>query len=280
MGILGQIGATVGVGGANVRVQLGDTRFAQGDAIQGTLTIVGGNTQQTVNTLKVMLVEEWDEYVTEHQTVHEYDDDDDDGPDIHHRSRRRKVVKREVEDQKVLAMNLQVGPGFQQSYPFEVEVPSAAELSSQEQRWKVVGQGEISMSSDAMHAERIEVGPSRDIIALMRSLEQYGFTTKRPTSTREGLVSVTFTPTGELTKEIDEIVLTLRPSQGPLAGVMAINLQEKGITDYLKAAVGKDIKRTNVTFDRAQLLPDGYTPNAQYVWSVVYQGLVANGVKV
>jgi sporulation-control protein spo0M len=60
MGFFSKLKAAVGIGGAKVALLLNQKTFSPGETVEGTITLNGGSVEQTVEELRVELLERWE----------------------------------------------------------------------------------------------------------------------------------------------------------------------------------------------------------------------------
>ena len=223
MGFLSKMGAAVGVGAAGVTVTLPESEYHWNETIRGTITLTGGNVDQTASEIRVSVMEHWETRDNEGDRDHHYQ---------HH-------------NERVIAANVALKAGSSQELSFEVVVP---ENESFAHDWYVHARVSVPRAADRHGNQGFRILPPAPLMRVASALTEVSpFNLKFFVNGKDG-VHFDFAPPESLKKELDGVRLILREDGAQVNGVFEINPQERSMADRLKALVKKDRVRHDLSF--------------------------------
>lgn len=239
MGIFDRISRAFNIGGARIGIDLGEGGIHQGDVLDGTVVIQGGDYDQEARHLRVSLVEYWTETRSSGK------------------SSRRVTVTHTHED-AILAEPCRIPARTTASHPFRLSLPHTARLSDSDEGWRIDVDLDVPGQIDPRGQEKLTVHASRNHLALVNLLVSHLRFTQGKTWYRkaQGVTAIRCLPPPELTSEVDHVDLIAQDGPESLAGTLAVDLQEQGIGDYLRAMVGLDVRKEDFHFDHARIAAD------------------------
>ena len=240
MGLLGKMGAAVGIGAARVDVSIPQGEYAWEDVVQGTATVRGGNVEQKANEVQASILEHWRTYDSEERR---YEDN--------YRHHNVTVVARDVT----------VAADSVQEIPFEVRIPSGLSLSS---NWFIAVRLGIPKASDPQGQAAFQLRLPLAIRGLEPALRHVAPFQLHSTTNRNAEVSLDFKPPVGQKHSLDGVKFIVRAEGESVVGDLEINPQEKSFSDRLKALAKKDRVRHPITFPKAELeaAMQGSTPES------------------
>ncbi len=255
MSLLTQLGATLGICGARVRIDVASPSQYRGGEVTGTVTLAGGAEPQTVEKLTVDLCEYWVTGSGKNRTHHE------------------RTIERSV-----AAEGITTTPEQESVHAFTVRLPQAARCSRRREGWVLRAEAHIAMAVDARGAAELKVLPQPEILALQRAMRDVlGFT---PTDWRgdEPVVRYTFAAPEWARGQIDGVTLALFADGSTVTGELELNMQEHGVGDMFRAMVAMDRKSEPLAIPREQLLTKRGSPDPQAAAGHLYRALAAAGI--
>jgi sporulation-control protein spo0M len=232
VGLFGQMKAAVGVGAADVSVTLEKGSYHWNETIRGRAVLKGGQVEQQVSELKVVIVESWMERTR-----------DMDGDTS--RERRYRYY-----GQRVLATQLSVAPDSQQQWDFEVQLPGEGTLSHE---WSVQASAGVAGAVDRHSSCAFRLLPTAGVIGLVNALYQALPCTVNSMSNNSTQVSVDFKPPATHQQALDGLMLIVQDDGNQVSGVLEVNPQEKSFSDRLKALTKQDRVKYPIAFPSAPL---------------------------
>ena len=255
MSLLTRLGATLGICGARVRIDVAGPSQYRGGEVAGTVTLAGGAEAQAVEKLTVDLCEYWVTGSGKNRTHHE------------------RVIERCVAAELVTAT-----PGQEGAHDFTVRLPQSARCSRRREGWILRAEAHIAMAVDARGAAELKVLPQPEILALQRALRDVlGFT---PLSWQgdEPVVRYTFAAPEWAGGQIDGVVLAVFADGSTVTGNLELNMQEHGVGDLFRAMVAMDRRSEPLAIPRELLLTKRGSPDPQAAAGHLYRALAAAGI--
>jgi sporulation-control protein len=253
MGFLGQVGAAVGIGAADVEVALERPAYHWDDLIRGQVRVQGGSVDQNATELTVCITEHWTEQRRDHRgnttTQHCY----------RHYSETR------------LATNIALPAGTHQQWPFQVRMPNEAALSHE---WSVRARMHVPGAVDRHGETKFRALPSRAVMGLAHALREAAPLQPKSGGNRGSEVWLDFAPADEIRHALDGVKLIVRDQGGVVVGVVEVNPQEHSFSDQLKVLVRQDRERHPISFRAAPLVDGAEGPPPQDVITALRQVLL------
>ena len=255
MSILDGIKRAFNIGGCAISVQTAAHSFPQGGAVDGVVSLTGGEVDQTAD----VLVVELDEYWTETRSTGKSS---------------RRVTVNQTRDSAILRRDLTILPGGELTLPFSLKLPNNSRLSTSSTGWKIKVTMDIPMAIDPGKTVVLNVRPAEAFRAIVKTCEErLGFTEKDNSWkwSKELTTSVRLLPMNILKEDFDYLEFKLTQS-GPahaVTGRIVFNLQEKSFTDYLKALLMMDRIEKPIRLTRSQLFHDDGSINGAEIEAVV-----------
>lgn len=241
MGFLDSIKHTFNIGGAEVRVEVEDDVYSQGDRVNGTVHITGGDYAQAGDTVTLWLKEYW----TETRSTG---------------SSTSTVTVYNTHDTVALSGSFAFEPRSEHSMPFEVQLPLNARLSTSSTGWQLAVELDVPGGVDPRGGCRLEVYPSEELLAVVDGIEQ-GLrfreeTERRRWSRANESTYFRFAPPKILESELDYLAMELRQVRGGVSGVLIFDLQEKSLADYFRCAVNMDKEKREFSITLGQIFDE------------------------
>ena len=228
MGFLGKMGAAVGIGAARVAVTLPKGEYAWGDAVQGSITLTGGNVDQTVSDVRISVMEHWETH------------DSEDGTEHHYRHHAETVIAREIA----------LAAGASQTMEFEISVPHGLDFSS---NWYIAARLGIPKAKDSEGYTLFQLRPPLAMRGLAAALTQVAPFQLKATGNSGPVIHMDFTPPPAQQNSLDGVKFMVSQNGDVVSGELEINPQEKSFADRLKALARKDRVRHPISFPAAGL---------------------------
>lgn len=238
------------VSGFDVTVEVDDEVLTQGDTISGTVT-VGCSGSEPFNALTLRLQEFWPK--TEAP----------EGGSLTTRTARRTASELTLTTFSKTRVVRRFATSFQvddaRAYPFEVELPRNARISTERAGWRLaVGIDCLQPAYPQVERVRLTVGPAEEVDAIrevfvdrlkfVEEVERRRWSPERVTTT------FWLKPPKVLEPALDAVILELQQDdQGGVIGTITFDRAEQGIADYFKALLGQDKVTREVGLDAAEL---------------------------
>lgn len=239
MGIFDHITRAFNVGGARIAIDLGEGDLHQGDVLDGTVVIQGGDYDQEARHLRVALVEYWTETRSTGKSSH-------------------RVTVTHTQEDLILAQPCIIAAKATTSHAFRLHLPHTARLSDSDEGWRIDVELDVPGQIDPRGQEKFTVLPSRNHLALVELLVGHLRFTQGKTWYRksQGVTAIRCIPPPELKSEVDHVDLIAQDGPESLSGTLAVNLQEQGIGDYLKSIFGLDVRKEDFHISHARIATD------------------------
>lgn len=239
---LSRFAASIGIGAAQLHINLPSNVCPRASILRGTLEVEGGAVPQHVEWLSVALIEHWS---------------------------ANRSTNAEERDLRVLAGSLDVLPGSHHRFPFEFEMHESARLTSPSgtDGWRLNAVADILMAVNPSAMVELKVVIHREIRAVQVALERLGF---RPTVFHvpalfpiepEETIQY-YRATSKLQGQLDGASLQLRVGDNWVMGKLVINRRETSLAEHLKSLVGGNNEEFSIALPRKDLLTPGGSPNS------------------
>lgn len=230
MGLFDGFKRTFSIGGARIGILTDQSYFCQGDAVTGTVGLIGHDYPLAGTAVTVELIEFWRESRGTGKN-------------------RRTVTVRRSRATKRLKGQFALGVGDTERFSFSLKLPANCRISTSSTGWSLLVRLDVPAAVDATSRQKLDIRPHRSILALQSSLNsRLGFTVKGRTTwdARKREINFKMIPPADLKKELDDVkfVLTHR-LDGGISGKAGFDLQEKKLTDYFRAMLWRDIVKVN-----------------------------------
>ncbi|MBU2710613.1 hypothetical protein [Zooshikella harenae] len=169
----------------------------------------------------------------------------------------------------LLCNSLKLNSGENQSLELQFELPHNCRITDQQHQWSITCSFTLEQQIHTIE-QPIQIAPAEPLLTIANACISEGDFTEfnYHWNQQQGYISVQFTPSPELYKEIDHMKLRLSLAEsGEVNGSLWVNLQEKRWQDYFNALFDKDIKRCEISFDTNEL------NSAQQVYAKVKEKL-------
>ncbi len=206
MGILGNLGASLGIGAMSVRITA-PSRICAGETIEGVIQISGGKVDQQASGLSVALQLCWET-------------EDDEG---------RKQTRHSTLIEQRLAFSLLVAADSLHEIAFSLTLPAALAVAPKDHWHAVSASVDIPSAIDAGGASTIRVYPARPMGALLQALtDELGWPLSDfdPKHAPAGQVRALFSPPASLHARVDRLRLDVGASEGTFAIHAMLDLKE------------------------------------------------------
>ena len=241
MGLFESLKRTFNIGGCAIEISPSNNVFHLGDRITGTVLLRGGDYPQEATELKISLVEFWTERRGSGKG-------------------RRTVTVTAAVDSTVLSSPCSIEVGSEHSYQFALLPPLDGRLSTpgDSAGWRLEVDLDIPKAIDPSRSLCLRVAPAPALLELVRLwvevLQWSESPSHRSWDRKRRRTSLHFIPPVELQGDFDHLELNGRPfPNGDWHVTMEFDLQEKGITDRLKALVDMDKFNRELTIPAAAL---------------------------
>jgi hypothetical protein len=242
MALLKQALAAIGIGGANVRLQVPNAVIPRGGTVRGTVCVRGGSVPQRLKALTITLTENGLSNTT-----------------------------------RVLAAERRIGARSVFEVPFVIRIPDSARMSSAGARWSLQTVALLAWSAlYPIDSVTLEVGYSdaeiraqREIVAVKDAFQALGFQeTPWP-------LHHLFQPGDETTacqdydvpswlrEALSRVAISLRAEGDFLIGKMVVHRQQAGPAGYLPGTIGGHGRAFPVQIRRANLLTSHGEPRKE-----------------
>lgn len=227
--------ASIGFGAAKVNLQLDQDVMTMGQPITGTILVVGGETEQVTEGLKVSL------HLSSRYTR---------GDHQHHV--HEKVVTIPITNEKLI-----LGPGARYEYPFHFVCPESLPVSSVCTRYYFQTDLDIDQAVDAKDHDHIEVLPSGMLKNFLDGFYALGFQhyAEGYTGRRDATQIIQFRPTTWLRGQYDEIVFSYATelTGTQITGWFELDKKTRGLMGALADELDLDEKKGRYTFYSSDL---------------------------
>ena len=245
MGIFESLKRTFNIGGCTIEIIPLNETFHQGERISGTVQLRGGNYLQEATELKISLVEFWTESRGSGKN-------------------RRTVTVTAEADGAVLASPCVVTAGAESVYDFELNPPADGRLSTpgESTGWRLDVDLDIPHAIDPSCSLGLQVLPAVALLELANLwsdvLQWSEVPNLRTWDRQQRHTCFRFIPPSELQGDFDHLDLSCRPQpSGDWHASLSFDLQEKSLTDWLKAIVDKDKATRDLHIPAAALAGNG-----------------------
>jgi sporulation-control protein spo0M len=233
------IGRYLNLRGVLLSISTQERLYLQGDSIEGSIVLQGGEYDQRVRSLHLTLLEFW---VVQ--------------------SGKHRHTKTKNHETRRLSEQFLIRAGEPREFPFTISLPSNCRLSRPDCGWWLMAALDIQKTRKIRQKHPIDVQPAGELIGLIKALEKGPQLRENPKkrlwNPKTGEVRIHLTPPESLRGELDSIRVYGRRDGDQLVGRFVFNLQEKTLLDYARAAVGQDRISVAFRFPRSRLfLPDG-----------------------
>ena len=245
MSIFESLKRTFNIGGCTIEITPLNEAFHQGERISGTVQLRGGDYLQEATELKISLVEFW----TESRGS---------GKD------RRTVTVTAEADSAVMASPCVVTVGAESTYHFDLELPADGRLSTpgESTGWRLNVDLDIPHAIDPSCSLGLHVEPAVALLELASLwsdvLQWREVPNLRTWDRHQRQTCLRFIPPTELQGDFDHLDLSCRPQpSGDWHASLSFDLQEKSLTDRLKAIVDQDKATRDLYIPTAALAGSG-----------------------
>ncbi len=239
MNPLAAIRRYLNLGGVRLSIIASERLFFQGDRVEGSVTLQGGDYEQQARSLHLNFLEFW---IVQ--------------------SGKHRYTKTESHQTRQLSEVFLIRPGESREFPFTVFLPSNCRLSRPDCGWWLMAELDIQKTRKIRQKLPIDVQPAGELIGLIKALEKGPQLRENPKKRlwdpKTGEVRIHLTPPESLRGELDSVRIYGRQEGDDMAGRFVFNLQEKTLLDYARAVAGQDRISVGFRFPRSRLfLPDG-----------------------
>ena len=239
MGFLESVKRTFNIAGCEVAVRVGEEVYSQMDRVAGTVSITGGEYEQTGNSIRLELKEFW----TETRSTGK---------------RTTTVTVHKVHEVVTLCREFSIQPRSEHSYPFDVPLPRNARISRGSTGWCLVVTLDVPGARDPTGRVALKVEPAEEFLAIVEACDfELGFKEDergRRWSQSTGMTQFRMLPPHLLKPDLDYLALELRQGEdGGVSGTLIFDLQEKSLGDYLRAMFNRDQVRKPIRLTREQI---------------------------
>ena len=227
MAFLTSLQSAFNIYGTTVEVVTDDYVHSQRDRVSGNVIIRGSDYEQRGRSITLELKEFWTETRSSSQ------------------GGSTTVTVFEVHEVVTLANEFTIQPRSEQSYQFEVRLPMKCRISTGDTGWRLVVTMDIPKARDPTGEVTLHVRPAEEFIAIIEACESdmrfewdKQFLKWDPST---GATHFRLIPPPALKSELDYIRLELLQGRNAeVTGSIVFDLQEKSLTDYFKAIIGRD----------------------------------------
>ena len=239
MGILEGLKRTLNIAGSEIIVVTKDLRHSQGDSVRGDVEVIASDYKLAGNSIILELKEFWIETRTTGKTT-------------------TTVTVHKTRANVAFEGFFDYEPGSRHRFPFDVELPRNCRISTQNTGWCLTVSIDIPRAVDPSERVVLEVQPAKEFLAIVavceKSLRFQEKQKSRRWNTRTSNTYFRLLPTEVLESELDYLAFEVsQAADGGVEGDLIFDLQEKSITDYFKAIVGKDKIRKHFHLSSSQL---------------------------
>jgi hypothetical protein len=244
MGLLDGLKKAFNIGGAQISLELPQDAFHQGEKISGLVIITGSDREVSGDKITAELEEYWTETRGSGKN-------------------RRTVTIKKTRDYKILEEPFTIEPGAEYNYEFTLKLPLNSRMPTNNTGWNLKVNLDIPMALDPHQTIKLKLLPAKEFLAITGAMcAKLGFQENHRKSgvwkANDSSTYMRIDPSEDLKREFDYIAFELRQTSNGIAGKTIYNLQEKKITDYLKAAVGMDCIKEDIHLSMGQIfMPDG-----------------------
>lgn len=213
------LGAAVGIGAANVAVEVRTPVVGWGETATGTVRITGGEVAQQVKHLTVSLMEHWTTTTMVGKTV-------------------VTVNHYQAHDTAVLAADLLISPAESKTFEYALTAPWYQEF---DHHWFIGAKAEIPAAVDRGGQANFYLTAPPDFRNLAAVLTEVSRIQVRSWHLCSGGTARAELIAREAARtELDGVRLEIKLVEGRLAGQVVVNPQEKGAVDVLRSLVHAD----------------------------------------
>lgn len=241
MGFIESVKRTFNIGGCSIGIHNAAEANRQGEPVEGTVHLRGGDYVQEARDLRISLVEFW----TEQRGTGKH---------------RRTVTVTRVEAEQVLSGPLAVAPGDERTLPFHLTLPLSARLSEpgQSTGWRLAVSMDVAGAIDPTGSSGLTVEPAQALLRLVDLWQEVLRWTERPGhrtwDADDRTTCFRLNPPPELTGDFDYLDLACAPTtEGDWQVGLSFDLQEKGLLDRLKAVIDIDKATKGILIPAAAL---------------------------
>ena len=253
MAFLDSIKHTFNISGADVRIEVEDDLYSQGDRIKGQVHITGGEYAQAGDKVTLWLKEFWTET-------------------RHNGKNTTTVTVYRTHATIALCGVFSFPAGSRQVFPFEAQLPRNARLSTKSTGWQLAVELDVPGGLDPRGGCNLNVHPSEELLAVVEGIE-HGLrfredTARRHWSRDDASTYFRFAPPKVLEAELDYMAIELRQVEHGVGGVLIFDLQEKSLADYFKCVVNMDKERRDFSLTFGELFEGGQVNTARIAQSL------------
>jgi sporulation-control protein len=228
--------ASMGFGAAKVNLQLDQDVVTMGQPITGKIVVVGGETEQVTEGLKVTF-----------NLSSRYTSGD------HQHHVLEKIVTIPITNEKLV-----IGPGFHLEYPFSFVCPAGLPISSISTRYYFETDLDIDQGVDAKDHDLVQVLPSGMLQNFFDAFAALGFRHYAEGYTgkyNESMQIIQFHPTTWLRGQYDEIVFSYATqlADKQITGWFELDKKTHGLMGALADELDLDERKGRYTFYAADL---------------------------
>lgn len=235
MATLQTLMAAIGVGAAHLTLTLDESIHPRGSTIHGKLDLKGGNVEQRIETLSVLLVKH-----VEHG----------------------KAVTDQACGTVLLDSAFAIHPTEEISYAFQFAVPDDVAVNGIAQGAFVAVEADVLRAFNPRATVMLNVVPHREVGALQTALGELGFEAKSGFPDASGVNSIVHYSVPEsLNEQLDEVSLHLKVEDSIVIGMLVINPREHNLTERLVNLVDGNNRHICFEIPSRELLDEHGEPN-------------------
>jgi len=235
--VFSRLGAMLGMGAAQVELEMPASQVFRGAEVIGSVVLIGGRVSQRIRMVTADLYEYW---ITGHGKNRSY----------HQRCHQRAI----------LGEFLPVDPGFTQHYAFRLKLPDGARCSRRREGWEVRAAAHVPWSVDSRASAPVRVVPHAEVLAIQRAARDWLKPQPLEWDGSRAEVMYNFGAPSEMRQVLDGLRLRMSVDEHIVHVEVDVNKQERSIKDRLGSLVGADHEKLMVTIPRGELVTKRGSP--------------------
>ena len=232
--------SSVGIGAAKVDTRLYKTSYTVGEALEGVVTIQGGDVEQEIDSIYLSLLSEYEDEIND-----------------------KKVRKTVVLEKCQLQQSFTIGVNENLEIPFSFDIPySTPATLGKSKVWVRTGL-DIKMAIDPQDNDYIEIKPHPLVVNFLQAVDQLGFKLRKvdcekaPLSMRNKMPFVQefeFKPNrGEFARKLDELEAVFTVSGNRVDVLLQVDRKARGLGGFLSEALEMDESYVRFSYSQADV---------------------------
>ncbi|GAW30806.1 sporulation protein [Carboxydocella sp. JDF658] len=221
----------IGIGAAEVNLELSQNVFTMGDLVTGRIKIIGGEVEQKIGDISVDLLVE---------SVYAKDE---------HTFKLKDVVARTV-----ITNGMLIYPGQRLEFPFTFKIPENIPVSMINTKYYFKTNLDIKEALDSSDYDYIKIMPSGILKNFLGAFEELGFIPRKESYTGEYQI-IDFYPMSWLAGQLDELTFCYNPRRAnyEISGKFEIDKRNHGLIGFLADELDLDEKKGYFCFTANEL---------------------------